>query len=93
MRNPIHEGAVVQVSGDPFLIKSMRVDLRDIVLQGKGGVERTLDFQDFYNQMSSGSIRILGHSVERAKKNWTPSEYAEALYRKALVRLVESTST
>lgn len=90
MRNPIHEGAVVQVSGDPFLIKSMRVDLRDIVLQGKGGVERTLDFQDFYNQMSSGSIRISGHSVERAKKNWTPSEYAEALYRKALVSLVES---
>jgi putative transposase len=90
MTNPIHEGTSVEVSGDSFYIKSMRVDLRDVVLLGKGGIERTLDFQDFYNQLATGQIKIPGHVVERARRDWKPSEYAEAVYRKAIVELVDS---
>lgn len=90
MRNSIQTGTSVEILGSPFLIKSMRVDLRDVVLVGKGGVERTLDFHDFYNQMATGEIKLPGHAVERGKVDWTPSEYCEALYRKDLVRLVES---
>jgi hypothetical protein len=90
MRNSIQTGTSVEILGSPFLIKSMRVDLRDVVLVGKGGVERTLDFHDFYNQMATGEIKLQGHAVDRGKVDWTPSEYCEALYRKDLVRLVES---
>ncbi|PZP22269.1 Mu transposase C-terminal domain-containing protein [Pseudomonas kuykendallii] len=92
MSNLICVGATVEVSGIPFFIKAMRVDLRDIVLTGKGGVERTLDFRDFYNQLATGQIQFPGHVVNPGKRNWRPSEYAEAVYRKALVELADSAS-
>lgn len=34
MRNSIQTGTSVEILGSPFLIKSMRVDLRDVVLVG-----------------------------------------------------------
>lgn len=87
MNNPIRENALVEVSGQTFFIKSMQVDLKDIVLRGKAGIERVLDFQNFYNGLSSGNIKIPGYSPERTQKNWEPSEYAEAIFRKDIVKL------
>ncbi|WP_170962162.1 hypothetical protein [Ectopseudomonas oleovorans] len=42
MNNPIRENGVVNISGQPFIIKSLQVDLKDIVLRGKGGIERVI---------------------------------------------------
>jgi len=89
MNNPIHENALVEISGQTLFIKSMQVDLKDIVLRGKGGIERVLDFQEFYNGLSSGDIKIPGYSPERTQKNWEPSEYAEAIFRKDIVKLCD----
>lgn len=88
MNNPIGAGGNLKFQGAPFVIRSMRADLRDVVLVGKGGVERTLDFDEFYNKIASGEIVFPGYEVARAGKNWLPSEYAEGVFRNSLVKFV-----
>lgn len=90
MISPIRESAVIEMSGITFVIKSMNADLQDIVLRGKGGVERTVDYSQFYNGLAAGTIRIPGHSPQRTQKSWRPREYAEAVFRSDLVKLFES---
>lgn len=90
MNNPIRENGVVNISGQPFVIKSLQVDLKDIVLRGKGGIERVMDFQQFYNELATGVIKIPGYATERQGKTWEPSEYAEAIFRRDIIKLVDS---
>lgn len=90
MNNPIRENGVVNISGQPFIIKSLQVDLKDIVLRGKGGIERVMDFQQFYNELATGVIKIPGYATERQGKTWEPSEYAEAIFRRDIIKLVDS---
>ena len=89
MDSPIRENALVEISGQTFLIKSMQANFRDIVLRGKGGVEQVLSFLEFYNGFSTGDIRIQGYSPEPIRKTWKPSEYAEAIFRKEIVKLLD----
>ena len=89
VNNPIRENASVNISGQAFIIKSMQVDLKDIVLRGKGGVERVIDFQEFYNALAEGTIKIPGLTTERNAKCWEPSEYAEAIFRRDIVKLLD----
>lgn len=89
MNNPIRENAGVEISGQPFIIKSIQADLKDIILRGKGGIERVIDFQEFYNALAEGSIKIPGYSTERKVKHWEPSEYAEAIFRRDIVKLLD----
>ncbi len=90
MNNPVSAGASLKYQGVPFVIRSMRADLKDVVLVGKGGVERTLDFNDFYNQIASGEIVFPDYEVSRAIKSWLPSEYAEGVFRSNLLKLIYS---
>lgn len=90
MLNPIRESATVEISGQPFIIKSLQSDLKDLVLRGKGGIERVLDYGEFYNGIAEGVIKIPGYSRERPVRYWEPSEYAEAIYRRDLIKLVGS---
>jgi len=90
VNNPIRENGVVNISGQPFVIKSLQVDLKDIVLRGKGGIERVMDFQQFYNELATGAIKIPGYATERQGKTWEPSEYAEAIFRRDIIKLVDS---
>tara|TARA_R110000751_G_scaffold307870_1_gene433434 strand:- start:5999 stop:7918 length:1920 start_codon:yes stop_codon:yes gene_type:complete len=90
MISPIRESTVVEMNEDTLVIKTMNVDLQDIVLRGKGGVERTVDFSEFYNGIAAGTISIPGHSPKRTQKSWSPTEYAEGVFRSEIVKLIES---
>lgn len=65
----------------PFCVKAIRLPLREVVLEGKGGVEQRLDFRAFNNAVASSEIRLPAGNVEVPQRSWRPSELAEAQFR------------
>ena len=64
MSNPVAVGQAVVWQDTCYLIKSIKPDLGDIVLEAKGGVERAVDLGQFYNLIAVGEI-VLPHLVYR----------------------------
>ncbi len=90
MLNPIKTDAQVTFDGQPFYVRAINVDFQDIYLRGKGGIERTVDYREFYNGLASGLIQIPGYSPSPTLSVNLPSEYAEGIFRRELVRLIET---
>ncbi|HCJ6265379.1 TPA: Mu transposase C-terminal domain-containing protein [Pseudomonas aeruginosa] len=65
----------------PYCVKAIPLSLREIVLEGKGGVEQRLDFPAFYNAVASGEIRLPTGRIEVSQRAWRSSELAEAQFR------------
>lgn len=65
----------------PYCIKAIQLSLREIVLEGKGGVEQRLDFLTFNNAVASGEIRLPAQALEVTERAWRPTELAEAQFR------------
>tara|TARA_R110001606_G_C15402775_1_gene653378 strand:- start:5047 stop:6975 length:1929 start_codon:yes stop_codon:yes gene_type:complete len=90
MNNPIRENAVIDMDGQTYVVKYILSDLKDVVLVGKGGALRNVDFTDFFNGVAVGAITIPGYSPDPVLKAWRASEYAEAQFRKELVDALQS---
>jgi len=65
----------------PYCIKAIQLSLREIVLEGKGGVEQRLDFLAFNNAVASSEIRLPTQAKEVTERAWRATELAEAQFR------------
>lgn len=65
----------------PYCVKAIRLSLREVVLEGKGGVEQRLDFRTLNNAVASSEIRLPTGHIEVPQRAWRPSELAEAQFR------------
>lgn len=87
MLNPVRTNAIVELGGQPFYVRAINVDFQDICLRGKGGIDRTVDYREFYNGLAAGVIQIPGCSPSPTLTARLPTELAEGLFRRELVEL------
>lgn len=92
MRDGLRVGMRVTAGEEEFVIRDIKPEFQDIVLLGKGGVERTVDFNDFHNNLASGQYVIDGIVAAQKRQTWTDSEEKEAKFRQSVVNLVVSES-
>ncbi|NWL79569.1 transposase [Pseudomonas taiwanensis] len=77
------------LDGTHFLIKTIKPLLGDIVLEGKGGIELSIDTREFYNKIADGAIQLPQHEVQAAQRAWSASESAAADFRLALLEFAQ----
>ncbi|WP_394241126.1 Mu transposase C-terminal domain-containing protein [Halopseudomonas laoshanensis] len=82
----IEAGKALTWNQKPYVIKSIKPLLRDITLEGKGGIELSLDTTTFYNEIAAGSISFPDCTPEATSRTWTEREQQEAEYRLELVQ-------
>lgn len=87
--NPVAVGHSVVWQDTCYLIKAIKPALGDIVLEAKGGIERTVDLGEFYNFIASGDIVLPHRQIQEAQRAWTETEQREAEFRLALIELLE----
>jgi putative transposase len=75
-----------------YLIKSIKPSLRDVTLEGKGGIERCIDTKDFYNGIAAGEITFPERVTRSVDRAWTDREQKEADFRLKLTEFVEKLS-
>lgn len=90
MSPSLEAGQAVIWQGTCYVIKAIKPLLGDIVLEAKGGVERSVDTRAFYNQVASGEIALPGRKVEATKRSWSKTEQDEADFRQKLIELLVS---
>ena len=87
MNPSLHTGQVVVWQNTCYVIKAIKPALGDIVLEAKGGLERTVDIRALYNHIASGEITLPQRQIEATQRSWTASEQREADFRQQLVEL------
>jgi putative transposase len=87
MNNSLHTSQAVVWQDTCYVIKAIKPTLGDIVLEAKGGVERTVDIRAFYNYIASGEIKLAQREIEATQRSWTASEQREADFRQQLLEL------
>lgn len=90
MSNPVAVGQAVVWQDTCYLIKSIKPDLGDIVLEAKGGVERAVDLGQFYNLIAVGEIVLPHQDTQTAQRTWTETEQREAEFRLGLIELLDA---
>ena len=61
MNNELKVGTTLSWEEVTYRISAIKLDLGDIRLEAKGGLEKTLDRHDFFNKIASGEIQIDGY--------------------------------
>ena len=85
MNNELKVGTTLSWEEVTYRISAIKLDLGDIRLEAKGGLEKTLDRHDFFNKIASGEIQIDGYRPVAIERQWTDRERAEADVRQELV--------
>jgi putative transposase len=88
--NDIAVGQSLFCNDIPYCVKAIQLQLREVVLEGKGGVEQRFDFLSFNNAVSSGEITLPAYRVEVSERAWRPTELAEAQFRLDLLSKLET---
>ena len=89
MSNDIRIGQQVVWQETNYLIKAIKPELGDLVLEAKGGFERSVDINEFYNLIAAGDLFLPNHKIEVVERAITASEQAEADFRQELVELMD----
>lgn len=88
MGNNVQAGQLVTWQNTDYLIRSIKPELGDIVLEAKGGLERTVDLHDFYNLIAAGELGLPSQKIEASIRVTSVTEQAEADFRQALALLM-----
>ncbi|MEZ2745791.1 Mu transposase C-terminal domain-containing protein [Halopseudomonas bauzanensis] len=75
----------------PYQIKSIKPALGDITLEGKGGIECSIDIQVFFNAIAAGDLEFPSRKVDSVSSEtaWTETEKKEADFRLELITFIK----
>ena len=76
-----------------YMIRSIKLELNDIVLEAKGGAERAVDIREFFNHVASGAIVLPSRQIEATQRSWSQREQQEADFRQLLLQQLRSLET
>ena len=71
MNNELKVGTTLSWEEVTYRISAIKLDLGDIRLEAKGGLEKTLDRHDFFNKIASGEIQIDGYRPVAIERQWS----------------------
>ena len=73
-----------------YVVKAIKPQLGDIVLEAKGGVERVVDTREFFNHIASGEIALPNRKIAATQRSWSQTEQQEADFRHQLIEFFAS---